>query len=93
MYSGTWLAEHTGVKAPVGSGGQRENLADGILHMRGGMREFFGEGLKERSRTGQSEEDDLLVGPLLGGVVVDGNTARGDLACLLGPGDVTVFFG
>lgn len=31
MYSGTWLAEQTGVKAPVEqSGGQRENLADGI---------------------------------------------------------------
>lgn len=48
--------------------------------------------LKERSRTGQSEEDDLLVGPLLGGLVVDGDTARGDLAGLLGPGDVTVCF-
>jgi hypothetical protein len=45
---------------------------------------------KERSRTGQSEEDDLLVGELLGGVVVDGDTARGDLAGLLGPGDVTI---
>jgi hypothetical protein len=45
---------------------------------------------KERSRTGKSEEDDLLVGPLLGGVVVDGDTARGDLAGLLRPGDVTV---
>ena len=48
--------------------------------------------MEERSRTGQSEEDDLLVGPLLGGVVVDGDTARGDLASLLGPGDVTVYF-
>jgi ribosomal 30S subunit maturation factor RimM len=45
---------------------------------------------KERSRTGQSEEDDLLVGELLGGVVVDGDTASGDIAGLLGPGDVTV---
>lgn len=45
---------------------------------------------KERSRTGKSEEDDLLVSPLLGGVVVDGDTARGDLASLLRPGDVTV---
>jgi hypothetical protein len=41
------------------------------------------------THTGQSEEDDLLVGELLGGVVVDGDTARGDLAALLGPGDVT----
>lgn len=40
--------------------------------------------------TGEGEEDDLLVGPLLGGVVVDGDTARGDLALLLGPGDVAV---
>lgn len=40
--------------------------------------------------TGEGEEDDLLVGPLLGGVVVDGDTARGDLALLLRPGDVAV---
>jgi hypothetical protein len=40
--------------------------------------------------TGKSEEDDLLVSPLLGGVVVDGDTARGDLASLLSPGDVAV---
>lgn len=46
--------------------------------------------MKERSHTGKSEEDDLLVSPLLGGVVVDGDTARGDLASLLRPGDVTV---
>lgn len=38
--------------------------------------------------TGESEEDDLLVGPLLGGVVVDGDTASGDVALVLGPGDV-----
>lgn len=38
--------------------------------------------------TGEGEEDDLLVGPLLGGEVVDGDTARGDLALVLGPGDV-----
>lgn len=44
---------------------------------------------KERSRTGQSEEDDLLVGELLGGVVVDGDTARGDLGGVLGPRNVT----
>lgn len=43
---------------------------------------------KERSRTGQSEEDDLLVGELLGGVVVDGDTARGDLGGVLGPRNV-----
>ena len=40
--------------------------------------------------TGEGEEDDLLVGPLLGGVVVDGDTARGDFALLLGVGDVAV---
>lgn len=40
--------------------------------------------------TGEGEEDDLLVGPLLGGVVVDGDTAGGDLALVLGPGDVAV---
>lgn len=38
--------------------------------------------------TGKSEEDDLLVGPLLGGVVVDGDTASSDLTLVLGPGDV-----
>lgn len=38
--------------------------------------------------TGESEEDDLLVGPLLGGVVVDGDTAGGDVSLVLGPGDV-----
>lgn len=41
------------------------------------------------THTRQSEEDDLLVGELLGGVVVDGDTARGDLAGVLSPGDVT----
>ena len=40
--------------------------------------------------TGEGEEDDLLVGPLLGGVVVDGDTASGDFALLLGVGDVAV---
>ena len=40
--------------------------------------------------TGEGEEDDLLVGPLLGGVVVDGDTAGGDLALLLAVGDVAV---
>lgn len=38
--------------------------------------------------TGESEDDDLLVGPLLGGVVVDGDTAGGNIALLLSPGDV-----
>ena len=42
------------------------------------------------TRTGQSEEDNLLVGELLGGVVVDGDTARGDLASILSPGDVAI---
>lgn len=40
--------------------------------------------------TGEGKEDDLLVGPLLGGVVVDGDTASGDVALLLGVGDVAV---
>ena len=40
--------------------------------------------------TGEGEEDDLLVGPLLGGVVVDGDTARGDALSLGGVGDVAV---
>lgn len=40
--------------------------------------------------TREGEEDDLLVGPLLGGVVVDGDTAGGDLALFLSPGDVAV---
>lgn len=38
--------------------------------------------------TGKREEDDLLVGPLLGGVVVDGDTTGSDVALLLRPGDV-----
>lgn len=42
--------------------------------------------------TGQREQDDLLVGPLLGSVVVDGDTARGDLRLLLGPGNVPIWF-
>jgi hypothetical protein len=40
--------------------------------------------------TGEGEEDDLLVGPLLAGVVVNGDTAGGDLALVLGPGDVAI---
>lgn len=40
--------------------------------------------------TGEGEEDDLLVGPLLGGVVVDRDTTSGDLALVLGPGDVAI---
>lgn len=43
--------------------------------------------------TGKGEEDDLLVSPLLGGEVVDGDTAGGDLAALLRPGDVAVNIG
>lgn len=44
-------------------------------------------------RTGKGEEDNLLVLPLLGGVVVDGDTARGDVSLLLRPGDVAVMRG
>jgi hypothetical protein len=38
--------------------------------------------------TGEREDDDLLVGPFLGGVVVDGDTAGSDVTLLLSPGDV-----
>jgi hypothetical protein len=38
--------------------------------------------------TREGKENNLLVGPLLAGVVVDGDTAGGDLALVLGPGDV-----
>lgn len=38
--------------------------------------------------TRQGEDDNLLVGPLLGSVVVDGETAGLDVALLLSPGDV-----
>ena len=38
--------------------------------------------------TGEGEDDDLLVGPLLGGVVVNGDTAGSDVTLLLSPGDV-----
>lgn len=64
-------------------GGQREEPCR--LQMRGAAQQ---KSQKERSRTGQSEEDDLLVGELLGGVVVDGDTARGDLGGVLGPRNV-----
>ena len=43
--------------------------------------------------TGKSEEDDLLVGPLLGGVVVDGDTASVELLSLGGIGDVALVEG
>lgn len=43
--------------------------------------------------TGKSEEDNLLVGPLLGGVVVDGDTANVELVSLLGVGDVSLVEG
>jgi hypothetical protein len=39
--------------------------------------------------TGKSEEDDLLVGPLLRSVVVDGDTASSDFTLVLRPGNVT----
>jgi hypothetical protein len=97
MYSGTWLAEQTGVKAPV------ERVA--VSEREPWWKEEWGErwnssllskgGKKKRvhevavTHTRQSEENDLLVGELLGGVVVDGDTARGDLAGVLSPGDVT----
>lgn len=41
MYSGTWLAEQTGVKAPVEqSCGQRENLAGGMERRGRGIENF-----------------------------------------------------
>jgi hypothetical protein len=74
MYSGTWLAEQTGVKAPVAGGGQHENLADGCRSAFAGGEKF------KRAVTYRAERS----------VVGDGDTARGDLAGLLGPGDVAV---
>lgn len=41
-----------------------------------------------RKLTRQSEDDDLLVRPFLGGVVVNRDAAGGDLAGLFGPGDI-----
>jgi hypothetical protein len=38
--------------------------------------------------TGYREENDLLVGPLFGGIVADGNTAGGDVARILRVWDV-----
>lgn len=40
--------------------------------------------------TWNSEKHDFLVGPLLGGIVGNGQTARGDVALLLGVGDVAI---
>lgn len=44
-------------------------------------------------RTGQGEEDDLLVGPLLGSVIVDRDAACLDVLALLGPWDVPIYRG
>lgn len=71
--------------------GEDGNDIDTLLADLGQLLGVFGDvvgGAHGSECTGQSEEDDLLVGPLLGGVVVDGDTARGDLGLLLGPGDV-----
>jgi hypothetical protein len=42
-------------------------------------------------RTGQGEEDDLLIGPLLGRVVVDRDSTCLDVLALLGPWDVPMY--
>lgn len=78
MYSGTCLAEQTGVKAPV----ELNDIVSRVDEGRAMKREDQG------GHTGKREEDNLLVGPLLGGVVVDGDTAGGDVSLLLSPGDV-----
>lgn len=74
--------------------GQDSNDIDTLLADLRELLEVFGDvvgGANRGEGTGQREEDDLLVGPLLGRVVVDGDTARGDLRLLLGPGDVPGF--
>ena len=65
------------MKAPAGVTGQTDSLD-------------VRDGWQAGGRTRKGEEDDLLVGPLLGSVVVNGDTARGDLALLLSPGNVAV---
>jgi hypothetical protein len=40
--------------------------------------------------TRNSENDDFLVGPLFGGIVCYGQPTRGDVALLLGVGNVAV---
>lgn len=73
--------------------GEDSNNVDTLLADLGEALNVLGDVASRADRgesTGEGEEDDLLVGPLLGGVVVDGDTAGGDLALFLRPGDVTV---
>lgn len=73
-----------------GADGSESTYGGGQCGNHPGMRGTESENFpKERSRTGQSEENDLLVGKLLGGIVVDGDTTRLNLLGFLGPGDVT----
>lgn len=65
------------MKAPAGVTGQTDSMD-------------VRDGWQAGGRTRKGEEDDLLVGPLLGGVVVDGDTTGSDVALLLSPGDVAV---
>lgn len=73
--------------------GEDSNNVDTLLADLGKALDVLGD-VASRADGGEStregEEDDLLVGPLLGGVVVDGDTAGGDLALVLRPGDVPV---
>lgn len=48
----------------------------------------MGEESEGGGRTRDGEEHDFLVRPLLAGIVVDGDAARGDLVFLRGVGDV-----
>ena len=42
------------------------------------------------SLTGNREENDLLVSPLLRGIIIDGNSTRGEFLALLRPGNVPI---
>lgn len=75
MYPGTWAAEQTGVKAP----------AKGVL-----VAGSQAKAKKFAGLTRQGEDYNLLVGPLLGSVVVDRDTAGLDISRLLDPRDVAV---
>lgn len=77
MYPGKWLTEQVGVKAP----GVVEGVSETLFTVRA-------EAGSQYALTRHREEDDLLVGPLFGGIVVNRNTAGGDFAGLLGVGDV-----
>ena len=73
--------------------GQDGNNVDTLLADLGELGKVFGDVVGSADGgegTGEGEEDDLLVGPLLRGLVVDGDTARGDLRVIRSPGDIAV---